>query len=87
VVGSTHLYWSNPDYAIIKYDSLGNKLMEKKYNGPADSTEWASRVFVKSNGEFYVTGSSIGVGSFQDYATIKYYPNGDTAWVRIIPMP
>jgi uncharacterized delta-60 repeat protein len=82
VVGSTHLYWSNPDYAIIKYDSLGNKLMEKKYNGPADSTEWASRVFVKSNGEFYVTGSSIGVGSFQDYATIKYYPNGDTAWVR-----
>ena len=34
-------------------------------------------------GNIYVTGiSDGGLSSRSDYATVKYYPNGDTAWVR-----
>ena len=34
------------------------------------------------SGNVYVTGNSNGSGTYDDYATIKYLPNGDTAWVR-----
>jgi hypothetical protein len=37
---------------------------------------------VDGSGNVYVTGGSVGSGPGQDYATIKYYANGDTAWVR-----
>jgi hypothetical protein len=39
-------------------------------------------VAVDDLGNVYVTGQSEGDGTDWDYATIKYYPNGDTAWVR-----
>ncbi len=39
-------------------------------------------VAVDSAGYVYVTGGSVGAGTDFDYATVKYTPNGDTAWVR-----
>ena len=35
-----------------------------------------------ASGNVYVTGTSYDSVTSSDYATIKYYPNGDTAWVR-----
>jgi len=32
-------------------------------------------------GNIYVTGHSTGAGTSKDYATVKYYPDGDTAWI------
>jgi len=49
------------------------------------STDKALDVAVDAAGNVYVTGYSIVLGPpyiAEDYATIKYYPNGDTAWVR-----
>ncbi len=37
---------------------------------------------VDSAGNVYVTGFSTGAGTGGDFTTIKYLPNGDTAWVR-----
>ena len=70
------------DYATIKYDSLGNELWVKTYNGPGDSGDGALAIAVDDSGNAYVTGWSDSIGTGTDYATIKYYPNGDTAWVR-----
>ena len=70
------------DYATIKYKPDGDTVWVRRYNGLADSTDEAYAVAVDSSGNVYVTGYSEGTGTNYDYATIKYYPNGDTAWVR-----
>jgi hypothetical protein len=70
------------DYATIKYLSNGDTAWVRRYNGPGNGDDRAKALVVDGSGNTYVTGQSVGSGSSDDYATIKYYPNGDTAWVR-----
>ena len=70
------------DYATIKYYSDGDTAWVRRYNGPANGSDQARAMVVDSSGNVYVTGQSPGSGTLNDYATIKYHPNGDTAWVR-----
>jgi len=53
-----------------------------RYNGPSDGDDFISALAVDDSGYVYVTGISPDSGSSNDYATIKYAPNGDTLWVR-----
>jgi uncharacterized delta-60 repeat protein len=82
VTGESYGSGSYYDYATIKYKSNGDTAWVRRYNGPADSTDGGYALAVDTNGNVYVTGYSTGSGTPQDYATIKYKPNGDTAWVR-----
>jgi uncharacterized delta-60 repeat protein len=78
-------YDINHDYATIKYDSSGNELWVRRYNGPGNGEECAYAIAVDGSGNIYVTGFSAASGSDQasyDYATIKYDPNGNQLWVR-----
>jgi hypothetical protein len=68
------------DYVTIKYSSEGGTW--RTYDGPADSTDYGQALAIDGSGNVYVTGFSIGSGTSNDYATIKYLANGDTAWVR-----
>jgi hypothetical protein len=70
------------DYAIIKYYSNGDTAWVRRYNGAGNSNDYANSIAVDGSGNVYVTGESEGSGTGYDYATIKYYSNGDTAWVR-----
>lgn len=70
------------DYATTKYDPWGNKLWIQRYDGPADSGDYAYDVAADDAGNVYVTGMSIGEGTAGDYATIKYHPDGAVGWVR-----
>jgi len=70
------------DYATIKYYPNGDTAWVRRYNGPANESDNASAIAVDFAGNIFVTGSSRGNGTYVDFATIKYYPNGDTAWVR-----
>ncbi|HEX9916868.1 MAG TPA: SBBP repeat-containing protein, partial [candidate division Zixibacteria bacterium] len=73
---------TNRDYATVKYDSRGKQLWVKRYNGPENKLDEPSAIAIDRFGNAYVTGKSMNKGIDRDYATIKYYPNGDTAWIR-----
>ena len=92
--GSGHVYVTgnsyndskgNNDYATIKYYPNGDTAWVRKYDGPGGCHDRALAIAVDSYGNVYVTGESCQSPwpeTNADYATIKYYPNGDTAWVR-----
>jgi hypothetical protein len=70
------------DFATVKYDASGSEIWVRRYNGPGNSFDFTNAVTVDVSGNIYVVGRSPGSETGSDYATIKYYPNGDTAWVR-----
>jgi len=81
VAGSSLGSGTSSDYATLKYAPNGNTLWIRRYDGPDSSFEIANALAVDDSGNVYVTGESPGVGTNDDYATIKYAPNGDSLWV------
>jgi uncharacterized delta-60 repeat protein len=69
------------DYVTIKYSPSGTEEWVARYNDPANSDDWANALAVDGSGNVYVTGYSIGSGTFYDYATVKYGPSGTQEWV------
>jgi len=69
------------DYATIKYGPDGSQQWAARYDGPAGREDGASGLAVDGSGNVYVTGASKGPGSFWDYATIKYGPDGSQQWL------
>jgi len=60
------------DYYTAKYAAAdGALLWERRYNGPANSNDWASAVAVDGSGNVVVTGTSYN-GTNADYYTAKY---------------
>ena len=67
------------DYATVKYDTDGNEVWAARYNGPGNHHDQAQAIAVDSSGNVYVTGDSMGSGTYFDYATIKYSQVEDPA--------
>jgi uncharacterized delta-60 repeat protein len=82
VTGRSFAWATSYDYLTIKYYLNGDLAWLRRYNGPGNSYDWAYAIAGDASGNVYVTGYSEGSGTVADFATIKYYPNGDTAWVR-----
>ena len=70
------------DYLTMKYDAGGTRQWVSRYDGPGEWHDEAQDIAVDMNGYCYVTGFSRGIGTWNDIATIKYNPEGDTVWVR-----
>ena len=82
VTGGSYNNGTYDDYATIKYKLNGDTAWARRYNGPGNGYDEARDIAMDDSGNVYVTGKSYDSGSDYDYATIKYHPNGDTAWVR-----
>jgi S-formylglutathione hydrolase FrmB len=82
VTGYSWVSKSSSDYATIKYNSAGDTLWVRRYNGHGNSNNYASSLAVDGSGNVYVTGNSQDSDTGYDFATIKYNSNGDTLWTR-----
>ena len=69
------------DFTTIKYDSNGIEQWVVRYDGPIHSNDRAYAIALDNSGNVYVTGSSPGLGTESDYATVKYNSDGQELWV------
>jgi hypothetical protein len=58
-----------------------------RYNGTGNSYDEAIGVAVDNSGNVYVAGTSFGLGTLNDYATIKYDSAGQQQWVALYNEP
>ncbi|MFN0158081.1 MAG: SBBP repeat-containing protein [Bacteroidota bacterium] len=69
------------DFATIKYDSSGMVQWVARYDGPAQGTDNADAISVDPAGNVYIAGTSNGINTSGDIATIKYDGSGFLQWV------
>lgn len=69
------------DYITIKYNSAGDTLWVRYYDGGGSFYDFANALAIDDAGNVYVTGRSISSGSYYDIATIKYNSAGVQQWV------
>ena len=78
---STGLFY---DCLTVKYDDIGNRLWEARYDGPSNNEDLCGRgsLVLDSSGNAYVLSASKGgVPLRHDFAIISYDPNGFEKWV------
>ncbi|MRR29140.1 hypothetical protein EG834_02100, partial [bacterium] len=73
------------NYLTIKYDTNGNIIWDKFFNGPSSAYDEANACAIDNNNDLYVTGGSVCPPSLHSgRLTIKYSGvNGDTIWTRL----
>jgi len=65
------------DFATIKYNTSGDLLWVRTYNGPNSGVDQANAIAVDAQGNAFVTGFSDG-----DYLTLRYSSSGTQEWVQ-----
>lgn len=60
------------DYATVKYNPVGEEEWVARYDGPSNGSDEAVAIAIDNSGHVYVTGTSPGVRTGSDFATIKY---------------
>jgi uncharacterized delta-60 repeat protein len=80
IVTGTNFITGNSDYATVKWDSDGNLLWAKTYDG--GDIDFAYAIAVDQSGNVCVTGTSWKPVQSYNYMTIKYDPDGDTLWTH-----
>jgi hypothetical protein len=84
VTGTSWSTGTSFDYVTIKYNSAGDSVWVRRYNGSKNANDKAFAIFVDGTGNVYVTGASEGTvgvhGIFEDYVTVKYSPSGAQLW-------
>lgn len=73
------------DYLTIKYNSKGDSLWVKRYNGTGNGNDEAYSLELDDSNNVYITGRSIGNFTGWDYVTIKYNSLGIQQWLERFP--
>lgn len=74
---------SSSDILTVKYNSSGNQLWAKRFNGTGNLDDIGYALVLDGSGNSYVAGSTYDSGSNFSYGiAIKYNANGDTVWTR-----
>jgi uncharacterized delta-60 repeat protein len=70
------------DYLLLKYNAGGDLVWSKQYGGNPGYDDFARSIKVDASGNVYVGGYSWGVGTYANYATVKYNSTGDQMWAK-----
>jgi uncharacterized delta-60 repeat protein len=70
------------DIVTIKYNSEGDTVWVRRYNGPDDGPDVANCIALDNYGNVYVSGYSCCDSTYNDYVLIKYNSNGEELWVE-----
>lgn len=81
VTGKTENAATAGDWTTIKYKPEGDTAWVRDYASPGSYNERASSIVIAPSGNIYITGYTMSTAA-GDYLTIKYRPDGDTAWTR-----
>jgi uncharacterized delta-60 repeat protein len=81
VTGTSQGLNTDWDYATVKYNRAGIQQWVARYNGPANSFDTAIALAVDVEGNVYLTGTSKGLDTCDDYTTVKYNRAGVEQWV------
>lgn len=82
VAGESRGVKTSGDFVLLKYDSLGNELWTRRYNGKSNSTDVAVKVITDKAGNPIISGRSFEFPTLSDIVTIKYNSNGDIIWSK-----
>ena len=84
VAGRSDYFGGYADFITLKYNPSGNLLWANRYNGIGNNNDRIEDMLLDDSGNVYVTGESYEgpSGGTYNWVTIKYKPNGDTAWKR-----
>jgi len=82
VTGKSTGNGTGADYVTIKYNAAGVQQWAQRYNGPGNDVDRTNTIAVDAAGNVYVTGYSVGSGTGDDYATIKYTAAGNIQWIQ-----
>ena len=76
------------DYATVKYDSSdGSQVWAVLFHRPDHREDGGTAIAADDAGNAYVTGHSIGIGTNNDYLTIKYLPDATPRWTAVYDGP
>lgn len=71
------------DYLIIKYNSIGDTVWSRRFNGNANGIDVATAIKVDASGNVYATGRSQSNGTGYDIVTLKFNAQGVQQWVKV----
>jgi uncharacterized delta-60 repeat protein len=82
ITGTSEGLNSEFDYLTLKYNTNGIQQWSNRYNGIGNSVDEATALSTDGSGNIYITGTSTGSGTNNDYLTIKYNANGVQEWIQ-----
>jgi hypothetical protein len=82
VGGRSFITGNGFDFITVKYNPDGSENWVSTYNGPANTDDFIASLTLDNNGNVYVGGGSIGIGTGQDFTLVKYNSTGAEQWVK-----
>lgn len=70
------------DIATIKYSSTGIEQWVQRFNGTGNNIDEGRAIATDNSGNVYITGLSMGLGTAEDYITLKYNSAGILQWAK-----